>query len=149
MRALERLQRSGVHTITVGDTDEVDIDWPDYSPTLSVGAITKRDAVTEQGMQDLITKALESGMPLEYKTDLEQIIFRFENIWRITQGFDAPADVEPMVITLQPEARPRRCALRRYNELERKFMHDHLQMLVKAGLVYKIITAHGHQQRCQ
>jgi hypothetical protein len=81
MRALERLKRSGVHTITVGDTVDVDSDWPDYSPTLSVKAITRRDAVTKQGMQDLITKAIESGMSLKYRTELEQLIFRFEDLW--------------------------------------------------------------------
>ena len=138
MSTLIRRQNKGfVADVDMSVTDIDDVADNDHSPTLCSVSI---DGTTEidEALIRLVEKAVENGLPQTLAAKLTHLVaVEFRDLWRMTQGLDAPAKVRPMVIRLTPGATPRRCAQRRYNELERAFMHEHIAMLERNGLVYR------------
>ena len=88
-------------------------------------------------IDNMVTEAAAEGLAQEYTDRLRRILDKNKSIWRLSVGLDEPAMVTPMDVRLEPNAEPVRCKARRYPPLHSEFMHEHVQMLEDAGLVYR------------
>ena len=48
-----------------------------------------------------------------------------------------PALVHPMILQMKPGAIPVRCAATRYTPEQSLWLHNHVQMLLEQGLIYR------------
>jgi len=83
----------------------------------------------------LVAQAVANGLPAEHVATVHGILANFPDVWRVTIGPDPPARVDPLRVTLQPNAVPHRCPPRRYAPLQAQFVREYVAMLVANGLV--------------
>ena len=76
-------------------------------------------------------------MPKEDDKELNDLLFEFEDIFRIILGRDPPMDMPPLKIHLKVGAVPVKCKARRYSLPQREFMQNHVAELEAAGYAYK------------
>ena len=66
---------------------------------------------------------------------LWELVSKHQGVWRAELGSDPPADVMPMMIEMIEEAElPRRQGNRRYVPLQKEFLTEHVEMLLKTGV---------------
>ncbi|KAH9128004.1 hypothetical protein LEN26_009174 [Aphanomyces euteiches] len=110
-------------------TDNSDIvDFPSVKPPEDV---TVRELLAKR-----VIEARAQGMPEEALGRLEDLLLHYEDVFRLSFGSDPPVRVPPLEVKLRSGATPVRCATRRYPPAHREFLDQHIDELVKAGLVY-------------
>ena len=71
-------------------------------------------------------------------------MFSYEDIFRSELGHDAEANVEPMEIVLENDADLGKCArARRFAPLQMKFLDEHVQLLLKMGVIKRSSSPHA------
>jgi hypothetical protein len=137
------------------DAPEFDLDILDddeivpYNDVAQVARLESRDddesekvraiVVTSDyaGVTAMIENAVKAGFPENRRDELEAIV-RKADIWRTKfRASDPPANVPPMEVSLKSDIRPYRCASRKVNPLERRFMDEFCDTLMKAGVIWK------------
>ncbi|KAE8891500.1 hypothetical protein PF005_g23260 [Phytophthora fragariae] len=68
-------------------------------------------------LDELLDCAVGNGLPEEHVSTVRALLDEFPDIWRDAVGADLPADVEPLRVTLRPDAVPHRSAPRKYAPL--------------------------------
>ncbi|POM74948.1 Hypothetical protein PHPALM_8009 [Phytophthora palmivora] len=90
---------------------------------------------TENSLDQLIERAVTNGLPVDQVGALRELAAAFPDIWRDGVGPDPPADVEPLRVTVQPDAVPYRSQPRKYAPLQAQIIRDYVKSLVDNGLV--------------
>ncbi|KAG3169912.1 hypothetical protein PI126_g2564 [Phytophthora idaei] len=101
------------------------------------------DAITEpqaahastQSTIQLLERAIANGLPAEHLGTLREILEAYPEVWSDEVGPGPPANVEPLQVTLQPDAVPYRTPPRKYALLQAQFIRDYVKSLVDNGLV--------------
>jgi len=66
---------------------------------------------------------------------LTAVVMENYDVWRVELGADPPADVPPLRIQLLDESKlPRTHCARRFSPLQQTFLHDHVEILIRAGV---------------
>ncbi|GMF63031.1 unnamed protein product [Phytophthora fragariaefolia] len=86
-------------------------------------------------LDELLGCAVGNGLPEEHVGTVRALLDEFPDIWRDAVGADLPADVEPLRVTLRPDAVPHRSAPRKYAPLQAAFIRDYVKALVDDGLI--------------
>ncbi|KAG6616303.1 uncharacterized protein IUM83_03561 [Phytophthora cinnamomi] len=86
-------------------------------------------------LDELLDCAVGNGLPEEHVGAVRALLDEFPDIWRDAVGADLPADVEPLRVTLRPDAVPHRSAPRKYAPLQAAFIRDYVKALVDGGLI--------------
>ena len=91
-------------------------------------------------INNMLEKAVENGLPEEYREDLSTLLDKYAHIFRSSLGNDPPANVTPMRIRLKPNAKPVRAAFRRYSPPQLQFIRRKIAQLEEihtaAGLLH-------------
>ncbi|POM76543.1 Hypothetical protein PHPALM_6210 [Phytophthora palmivora] len=90
---------------------------------------------TENSLDQLIKRAVTNGLPVDQVGALRELVAAFPDIWRDGVGPGPPADVEPLRVTVQPDAVPYRSQSRKYAPLQAQYIRDYVKTLVDNGLV--------------
>ena len=103
----------------------------------------ERDAL-ELALVAMLRRAEENGAAPATVARLKEVVMKYEDIFRLELGHDPPARVEPMVIELLDESgvatQPR---ARRFAPLQMEFLHQHVEMLLRMGVVRRGTGAHA------
>ncbi|GMF52091.1 unnamed protein product [Phytophthora fragariaefolia] len=86
-------------------------------------------------LDELLDCAVGNGLPEEHVGTVRALLDEFRDIWRDAVGADLPADVEPLRVTLRPDAVPHRSAPRKYAPLQAASIRDYVKALVDDGLI--------------
>ncbi|ETV90598.1 hypothetical protein H310_14634 [Aphanomyces invadans] len=117
------------------DINQVERSWVEDGEPEKVRSIV--NTTDYDGVKDMLSKAYEAGFP-EDRADALGAIVRKADIWRTKfRASDPPANVPPMSITLKSDSRPYRCASRKVNPLEKRFMDDFCNTLVNARVIWQ------------
>jgi hypothetical protein len=79
----------------------------------------------------------KNGLEKHLLTELSDLVHEFRDIWRISLGSGPAANLPPLVVRLQPDAKPVRVKLRRYSQEQRVFLKTFVDELVSHGLAYR------------
>ncbi|CAN0031980.1 unnamed protein product, partial [Chrysoparadoxa australica] len=145
--SVEALRESGQQAIEAGkvkvhEGDEASElsnldDLPQPQPPLLLDVDIER-ALCEEQLRAAIRRAAEHGMPAVGLARLRRVVLDGEQreTFRASLGHDPPANVEPMRVTLKQGAEPIRARARKAKPEARRWLHEFMQLLVAAGLVY-------------
>ncbi|KAG3061225.1 hypothetical protein PC121_g13075 [Phytophthora cactorum] len=86
-------------------------------------------------LSQLLDRAVANGLPTEYVDAVRDLLELFPDVWRAAVGPDPPAKVEPLRVTLKPDAVPYRSPPRKYASLQAQFIREYVKSLVDNGLV--------------
>ena len=126
---------SGVSDTSENIADDLDDISDEGNPVDDkIRQISTQDPIAE-GMERLITDALQEGLPAHLEPELRRIIFSHRPIWE--DDLKEPALVHPMIIRLKPGAIPVRCVARRYTPLQSDWMRQYVKSLLDQGLINK------------
>ncbi|KAF0703200.1 hypothetical protein As57867_007647, partial [Aphanomyces stellatus] len=90
-----------------------------------------------KGVELMMKQTVENGFPQDRVADLQRIVTSVD-VWRTKfRADDPPAKVEPMEIELKPDARHYRCAARKLNPYEKRFLDAFAAILLEAGVIWK------------
>ena len=102
-----------------------------------------RDAI-EVALREMLSRAEESGAGKKTMARLTEIVFRYQDVFRLELGHDPPADVEPMVIELVEGLDTGKVQRARiFAPLQMEFLHEHVRMLLDMGVVRRSNSAHS------
>ena len=88
-------------------------------------------------LEEKIEECRQSGCSSSFSHELSQLLFTFQDVFRLELGSDPPVDMPPLTVSLRESATPVRCKARRYGPEQRRFMQEHVAKLEQAGLVSK------------
>ena len=90
----------------------------------AVGAQFGADTAAEResAIEEMIQRAISNGISSEGQASLREICSENSEIFCIKMPPGEPADVEPLKLELKPDARPVRCAPRRYADKASEFI---------------------------
>ena len=94
----------------------------------------------QREMNALVERSAQSGgLTPEQKSVLSNLVFEFEDIWRINleEEKNEPAKVQPLRLIPKHDCQPRRARPRRYNIMERRFLEKMTTLLLKNGAIYR------------
>ncbi|OWY91634.1 hypothetical protein PHMEG_00039703, partial [Phytophthora megakarya] len=83
----------------------------------------------------MLAEAREAGFETSLLEELHTLVYEYADVWRVHIGADPPADVEPLMAQLRPDAQPYRSGTRKYPEPQRKFLREFVKELEENGLV--------------
>ncbi|POM71410.1 Hypothetical protein PHPALM_12030 [Phytophthora palmivora] len=115
---------------SVAETDNDDV--TEHEPEL--GYDDEREEI-HVVVDKLVDEAVEAGFEPGLADDLRVLVHEYEDVWRLRIGADEPARVEPMRITLRPNAQPYRSGVRKYPDMQRAFLRIYAQDMLDNGLV--------------
>lgn len=114
-----------------GGADDADLDdddgWLDLGP--------EDPAEKEKILQGKLKEAKEHGLSESGCEELEGLLREFSDTIKLKLDVGEPADIEPLKIALQPDAKPIRAKQRRYPQPKRAFLTRYVQELLKLGFV--------------
>ena len=94
----------------------------------------QRSAIREE-VDKMLEQAKINGADKETMEGLTAVVMENYDVWRVELGADPPADVPPLRIQLLDESKlPRTHCARRFSPLQQTFLHDHVEMLIRAGV---------------
>ncbi|RHY44097.1 hypothetical protein DYB34_011922 [Aphanomyces astaci] len=79
-----------------------------------------------------VSKCRAAGCGDDFATVLWALLFRYEDVFRLSLDRDPLADVAPLRVTLKAGAESVRCKARRYSKEQRDFMAKHVEELQAA-----------------
>ncbi|POM68944.1 Hypothetical protein PHPALM_14828 [Phytophthora palmivora] len=121
-------QLAGGASVAEADNDDV----TEHEPEL--GFNDEREEI-HVVVDKLVDEAVEAGFEQELADDLRVLVHEYADVWRLRIGADEPTRVEPMRITLRPDAQPYRSGVRKYPDMQRAFLRTYVQELLDNGLV--------------
>ncbi|POM76223.1 Hypothetical protein PHPALM_6568 [Phytophthora palmivora] len=86
-------------------------------------------------LRGMFRDAEANGFTARLMPRLRSIVLEYRDIWRITIGPDDAARQEPYSVTLEKDAQPFRCKVRKYPELQNQFLSEYVEQLEKFGFV--------------
>ncbi|GMF16253.1 unnamed protein product [Phytophthora fragariaefolia] len=121
-------QLAGGTSVAEADNDDV----TEHEPEL--GFDDEREEI-QVVVDKLVDEVVEAGFERGLADDLRVLVHEYEDVWRLRIGTDEPARVEPMRITLRPDAQPYCSGVRKYQDMQRAFLRTYVQELLDNGLV--------------
>jgi transposase InsO family protein len=89
----------------------------------------------EEALQEMLNRARAKGASLHFLLKVKQLVNKYKNLWRTKLGYDEPASVPPLTVELLDETKmPVNHPARKYSPLQRKFLKEHVEELVRLGL---------------
>lgn len=85
----------------------------------------------------MLADAKSEGFDPELHDELCRLVFEYSDVFAIDIGDDPPARVEPLKITLKPDAVPFRAKPRKYSPAQREFLRRELKRLEDLGYIRK------------
>jgi hypothetical protein len=80
------------------------------------------DEELKEALLALIDKAMVKGASIEFATELRELLVTYKNAFRLCLGQDPPAKVRPLVLELNPDAKPKRIPARKYASPQAEFL---------------------------
>ncbi|KAF0761984.1 hypothetical protein AaE_003363 [Aphanomyces astaci] len=88
-------------------------------------------------LKDKVSKCRAAGCGDDFATALWALLFRYEDVFRLSLDRDPLANMAPLRVTLKAGAESVLCKARRYSKEQRDFMSKHVEELQAAGLCYR------------
>ncbi|KAH9184644.1 hypothetical protein AeNC1_013379, partial [Aphanomyces euteiches] len=83
----------------------------------------------------LVDDAIEAGFPSDRRNDLQHLVLEYKDEWRTSLIQDAPADVEPLQVLLQPHAVSYCAKACNYSPDQIAIMDKYITQLLDAGCI--------------
>lgn len=117
-----------------GGGDGADLDDDDGWLDLGPEDPKEKEAI----LQIKLKEAKKHGLSPKGCKDLDSMLREFSDTIKLKLDAGQPADIEPLKITLKPDATPVRAKQRRYPLPKREFMTLYVRELLKLGFVKKV-----------
>lgn len=115
-------------------------DGPDDDPFRNDDTPAARpddSTATRRVLDEQYDLAIKNGLPADLHQDLKNLLTDYSDIFRTRMGAYPAVKVPPMLIKLQPDAKPVRVKLRRYSPPQAEFLRNKTDELLRLGLVVK------------
>jgi hypothetical protein len=110
-------------------------DWEQDSSDDDVPIGEDTDEEIWSAMKGMYQRAQRNGLPRQYHSKVWELIVAKRKVWRVKLSKDDPADVEPFLTELKPDAEPVRCPQRNYKLDQSEFMKEFVDILLENGMV--------------
>lgn len=130
--SVARILSSGVYHSDHAEHGEYE-DGAEDDQVADLGVDTEVEV--EAALGGLLDKAASEGISDQGKVRLREMLKKYRDVFRVRLGPGPPADVEPMHLTLKPNAVPHIAKPRRYTPDQKRFMEGYVQRLDEFGFM--------------
>ncbi|KAH7462617.1 Retrovirus-related Pol polyprotein from transposon 297 [Phytophthora ramorum] len=118
--------------------DELDVDGDDLDELVaSPRLVAETTRAVQEALELKIQEARANGLTSKEGDDLQELLFRHIDVFRLSFGDDPPVRVPPLRVHLKEGARPVKAKARRYPPDHKRYLEEHIEELVRHGLVKK------------
>lgn len=91
----------------------------------------------DEAIGDMIQRAKENVLPETHLARVEQMVFRYRDVFRTGLSSGVPPKFPPLVIALTSDAKPTKVRLRNYSKAQKEFMKEFVSRLVEKRMAYE------------
>jgi hypothetical protein len=133
-------RRRGVNgSSKIFDVEEHMENDPENLPEQGMTQLIQADLsqIMDDELKEMINRAIQRGLPADEVGNVEHLITKFRDVFRIELGRDPPANVEALRIELiDNDLEERRLPrARRFAPLQQDFLNKHLNLLQEIGVI--------------
>ena len=115
---------------SAGDTDS-----DEEAPLLTNCGPPDQEAIGI-AIEEMLGRARKEGAPEGFMEAIRQVVYHYEDVWRVELGADPPAAVTPLSLQLIDQSVvPKAFRVRPLAELQREFLSQHVRTLLEAGVI--------------